>query len=302
MRVLVTGAAGTLGRALLPLLVADGHAAVALDLQAADVEAEWVVGDVRDAEVVREAADGADLIVHGAALHGIHLGDHTPGEFYDLNVTGTFNVWQAAVERGVRGVVFSSTMGVYGDTRRPADEDEVVFLDESLPVLPGDVYGWTKVVGEELCRYHFRADGIPSVALRFGMFVPESFFRYGIRLLYGGVHEQDCALSVMAAIAALLSGRVTHEAVNVESRLPFSGEDSPQLRRDPLAAVERHYPGAAELLRSRGVDCLKPVSEVFPVSRLERALGYRPSHDFREWLDELRARPGEVTETNPPWP
>lgn len=302
MRVLVTGAAGTLGTALLPRLAAAGHELVALDMRHGSGPARWTVADLRDADAVGRAADGVDIVVHTAALHGIHLARHSPREFYDLNLTGTFNVWQAAVRNEVRGVVFSSTMGVYGETRRSAGDDDVAFLDEELPLRPGDIYGWTKVAGEELCRYHLREHGIPSVALRYGMFVPEPFFRYGIRLLYGGVHEDDVAEAVMAAVGALERGAIQHEPFNVEAPLPFTPEDATDLRRDPLVALERHFPGAAGLLRERGVRSLKPITEVFPVSRLEARLGFRPGHDFGAWLDELRGRRDERAEADPPWP
>lgn len=302
MRILITGAAGTLGRVLLPRLAAAGHAVIALDLLAADGQAQWIEGDVRDATAVSAAMKEIDLVVHTAALHGIHLADHSPREFYDLNLTGTFNVWQAAVEHRVRGVVFSSTMGVYGESRKPARDDEVAWVDEDLALQPGDVYGWTKVAGEELCRYHLRHDGIPSIALRYGMFVPEPFLRYGIRLLYGGVHEEDVADAVMAALAALEAGDVGHEVFNVETPLPFGREDGRDLRRDPLTAVERHFPGSRELLAERGVRSLKPITEVFPVAKLEDRLGFRPRHDFAVWLDELRRRQDEHAESDPVWP
>ena len=302
MRIVVTGAAGTLGRVLLPRLVDAGHTPVAVDIRRGEHDVEWHTIDLRDADAVAGVVVGADLVVHGAALHGIHLSDHTAREFYDLNVTGTFNVWDAVVACGVRSMVFSSTMGVYGETRRPAAHDDVVFLREDMPLRPGDVYGWTKVVGEELARYHRREHGIASVAMRFGMFVPEPFFRYGIRLLYGGVHENDVADAVMSAIDALGAGSVQCEAFNVEAPLPFTADDAPELRRDPLAAVERHWPGAAELLRSRGVQSLKPVTEIFAVDRLEERFGFRPRHDFGAWLTELSERPEERADADPPWP
>jgi nucleoside-diphosphate-sugar epimerase len=241
-------------------------------------------------------------VVHSAALHGIHLQDHSPREFYELNLTGTFNVWQAAVAHAVRGVVFSSTMGVYGESRRPTADQDVAFLDEELPLRPADIYGWSKLAGEELCRYHGRHDGIPSIALRYGMFVPEPFLRYGIRLLYGGVHADDVADSVMAAVGALTQRAVGFETYNVESPLPFTDGDGRDLRDDPLAAVERHWPGSRELLLARGVSSLKPITEVFPVARLEAGLGVRPRHDFGEWLAELARRPEESATSDPPWP
>ncbi len=301
MRVVVTGAAGTLGRSLIPKLSGDGHDVVGLDVAPRAGEAGWVVADVRDPEAVLAVVEGADVIVHSAALHGIHLSDHSPQEFYDLNLTGTFNVWQAAVAHKVRGVVFSSTMGVYGESRRPSSDDAVAFLDEEMPLLPGDIYGWTKVAGEELCRYHLRHDDIPSIALRYGMFVPEPFFRYGVRLLYGGVHEDDVADAVMAAVGAFGKRPVGFETYNVESPLPFAGADARDLRTDPLAAVERHWPGSRQLLLDRGVRSLKPISEVFPIARLETGLSVRPRHDFAQWLEELALRPEEAA-GDPPWP
>ena len=176
-----------------------------------------------------------------------------------------------------------------------------LFVREDLPLLPGDVYGYSKVVGEEMCRFQYRAARIPSVALRLGMFVPEPFFRYGIRLLYGGVDERDVGRAVMAAIDHVAAGRVGHEAFNVESALPFTPDDGPDLRRDPLSAVERHYPGARELLAARGVTTLNPITELFSMERIGERLDFRPQHNFAEWLQELASR-DERAEGNPPWP
>ena len=86
MRVLVTGAGGTLGLALAPALEQAGHEPVLQDVRDLDTPYEFVRGDVR------AAADGVDVIVHAAAIHGIHLGDRSTRDFYDLNLTGTLNV------------------------------------------------------------------------------------------------------------------------------------------------------------------------------------------------------------------
>jgi UDP-glucose 4-epimerase len=302
VRVLVTGAGGTLGTALAPALAAAGHAPVLLDVAPLGSPYESIRADVRVAEDVARAMAGADYVVHGAAIHGIHLRDHSPQEFFELNLVGTFNVWQAAVAAGAKGVVFSSTMGVYGESGRPADDDSVVAIHEDLPLRPTDIYGYTKVAGEEMCRYYGRQHGIPSVALRFGMFVPEPFFRYGVRLLYGGVDTDDVVGSVMAALDALIDQRITLGAFNVQSYVPFSESDGPLLRRDALAAVDTHYPGSGELLRERGVSRLTPISAYYPVARIERELGFRPQCNFDRWLAELRERPEERASIDPPWP
>ncbi len=133
MRVLVTGAGGTLGTALAPMLAEAGHEPVLQDVRPIDTPYEFIWGDVRRPEDVLTAARGAEVIVHAAAIHGIHLRDHPPREFYDLNLTGTLNVWEAAAEAGTRAVVFSSTMGVYKPHDAPG---EGTALREDTPLSP----------------------------------------------------------------------------------------------------------------------------------------------------------------------
>jgi nucleoside-diphosphate-sugar epimerase len=299
MRVLVTGAGGTLGLALAPALEQAGHEPVLQDVRDVATPYEFHHGDVRSAQDVRAAARGVDVIVHAAAIHGIHLGDHSTRDFYDLNLTGTLNVWEAAVEVGARAVVFSSTMGVYKTHSAPGDG---VALREDVPLRPGDVYGWTKLAGEELCQLYGRTHGIPSIGLRFGMFVPEPFFRYGIRLLYGGVDTRDVVRSVLTSIDALITGKLTWDSFNVESAVPFQDQDADQLARDPLPVLDTYYPGASQLLRERGVEALAPITVRYPMGHAERVLGFEPECNFEQWLDELRSRPEARADTNPPWP
>ena len=301
MRILITGAGGTLGTALAPALVDAGHEPVLFDVQPLHTPYAFVQGDVRKADDVRSAARGVEFIVHTAAIHGIHLRDHTPQDFYDLNLTGTFNIWEAAVEAGVRGLVFSSTMGVYKSHNAPGAGGGMA-LHEDLQLSPGDIYGFTKVAGEEMCRFYGRKHAIPSVALRFGMFVPEPFFRYGIRLLYGGVDTQDVVASVVVSIDALTSGKLQWDAFNVESQVPFSEEDGAQLRQEPLPVLDKYYPGVADLLRERGVHALAPITVYYPMARAAERLGFRPRCNFEQWLEQLRSRPEERAETSPPWP
>lgn len=302
MRVLITGAGGTLGAALAPMLADAGHEPVLFDVRALETAYESVRGDVRASEDVRVAVEGADFVVHAAAVHGIHLGSHSRRDFYDLNLTGTFNVWEAAVEAGVKGVVFSSTMGVYKPYNKPLSEERVAALHEGLPLQPGDIYGYTKVAGEEMCRLYGREYGIPSVGLRYGMFVPEPFFRYGIRLLYGGVDTRDVARAVMASLEALAAGEIHWGAFNVESVVPFTEEDGPQLHEDPLPVLDKYYPGATGLLRERGVESLAPIREYYPMEHAAEVLGFRPECNFDRWLERLRERPEERAEKSPPWP
>ncbi|MFN2484046.1 MAG: NAD-dependent epimerase/dehydratase family protein [Candidatus Limnocylindria bacterium] len=291
--VLITGGSGTLGRALRPLLVAEGYRVRLLDVSPSENDAragaERITGDIRDAQVAARAVQDVKCVVHAAAWHGIHLRNHPADDFWSLNVEGTFRLYEAAAAAGVGRAVFSSTMGVYGESRRPAEDGGAVRVHEELPLLPGDIYGLSKVLGEEMAAYYHRARGIRGVALRYGMFVPEPFGHYGIRLLFGGVDERDVAAAVLAAIRRVeAADDGGFRAYNVEAALPFTERDAEALQRDPMAAITRHWPEAPGLLERAGLAPWGPINEWFDIRRADAELGWRPRYNFDQFLDGLK--------------
>ena len=287
MNVLVTGAGGNLGRVLVPALEAIGHHVRVFDFRAVDLGAESVVGDVRDHDDVARAVAGVDAIVHAAALHGIHLDSHAPEEYWSTNVTGTFNVYEAARLAGVRRIVLCSTMAVYGESaERTAGAWAVV--TEDLPPRPKDVYGLSKLLCEVLAQHYAVAHGMVTVALRLGMFVPETFERYGFRLLFGGVDDREVADAVVRALAH--DPDRGFDAFDVMADTPFDASDARALATDPAAAIERYWPGTAALVEQLDLDLGELVWgwAVWPVEKAKRTLGYAPRFDFAAFLDALR--------------
>ncbi len=289
MRILITGAGGNLGRALAPLLAEEGHAPRLMDFRPLDTPYDFVQADVRNADGMRRAVEGVDAIVHAAALHGIHQGKWSPRDFWDVNVTGTFHVFEAAREHGVKQLVLCSTMGVYGESARPP-QDAWNLVTEDLPSRPTDVYGMSKYLCEEMGHCYGRRWGVATVALRLGMFVPEpNLERYGFRLLFGGVDDRDVA---QAALRAL-----THEperggfdAFNVMADVPFTPADARALRAEPAAVLERYFPGCTNLFQARG---LKPSElvwgrTIWSVEKAKRLLGYRPHYNFDGFVRALQ--------------
>jgi nucleoside-diphosphate-sugar epimerase len=308
--VLVTGGAGTLGRAVAPLLLEQGFGVRLLDVAPVEVPgADSIEGDVRERRDVERAMAGVHALIHTAAWHGIHLANHSAAEFWSLNVEGTRVVYQAALQAGVRRAVFSSTMGVYGESRRVAPDSPAVRVHEGLRLLPGDVYGLSKVIGEELAAYHHRATGLKGIALRYGMFVPVPFAHYGVRLLYGGVDERDVAAAVVASLRRLERGDTPFGAYNIESALPFTDADGVHMATDPLAAVARYWPDAPELLARLGPGrwndpdepggALTPINEVFEIDRARRDLDWEPRYNFDQFLDGLRRNESAVEDLVP---
>jgi UDP-glucose 4-epimerase len=289
--ILVTGGAGTLGRALVPALGDAGFRVRLLDLRSIDdlpAGVDMVVGDLRVRRDVEAAVSGAVGVLHAAAWHGMHLRDHPREAFWDLNVVGTYQVYEAAVAAGVRAIVFSSTMGVYGATR-PAEGEPAIRISEDLARRPGDIYGLSKVIGEEISAAYTRMFGIAGASLRYGMFVPEPFDHAGIRYLYGGVDARDVARANVIALNRLLAEGGHLGAFNVFSALPFGAGDGHELRADPMAAIRRHWPDGPTLLESRGAAPWGPIDQIYEIERAEAILGFRPQHGFAHYLDALRS-------------
>jgi pyridoxal 5'-phosphate synthase glutaminase subunit Pdx2 len=237
MKVLVTGAGGTLGKALAPMLADAGHEPVLQDVRELQTPYEFIQGDVRNPEDVLVAARGVEMIVHTAAIHGIHLRSHSPRDFYDLNLTGTFNVWEAAVEADVRGVVFSSTMGVYGESRRPASEDAVVALHEHLPLLPGDIYGWTKMAGEELGTLYERTGLDEAIRVRAAFGMPIWGTCAGMILLGTDVGDSGSRVGDPQRLLGLMDMRLRRNAFGPQLESFEATLAAPAIADYPIPAV-----------------------------------------------------------------
>jgi nucleoside-diphosphate-sugar epimerase len=165
--VLVTGAAGLLGRTVVDHLRGLGVGVTALDRRQADVEAERVVvGDMTDAAFVRDAAEGADAVIHCAALKAPMMG--TAEAVFCGNVTGTFTVLEQAGIAGVRRAVVSSSYSVLGLTFAPAMRHPAYLpIDEQVPLQVEDPYAHSKQVDELTSDLMWKRHGMTVVALRF---------------------------------------------------------------------------------------------------------------------------------------
>ncbi|MDQ3910590.1 MAG: NAD(P)-dependent oxidoreductase, partial [Actinomycetota bacterium] len=289
MRVLITGGGGNLGRVLAPALEEAGHEPILMDNRALETPHEAVQGDVRDGTQVVEALRGIDVVVHAAALHGIHLDKYTTDDFWDLNVAGTRNVYEAALECGIGKVLLCSTMGVYGEDVLGAGDPPVI--TEDLPLKPSDVYGFSKKLCEEMAAFYDRRHGIRTIAYRLGMFVPESFVGYGFQLLKGGVDDRDVA---QAFLLGLDNTTITFDAFNVMAAVPFSTEEFGQWSRDPEGFLEERYPGISGLVGEQVANFGELVRmwgfAYWSIVKAKRVLGYRPRYNFPEFFEALKSR------------
>lgn len=177
MRILVTGGTGFTGKALVKRLLDDGHQVVAMDYKEGlktqelrDWGAEVVLGSVTDKDLVARSMKGVQVVHHlAAAFRELSVSE---SYYWDVNVEGTRNVLQAALDEGVDKLVYCSTCGVHGNIDNPPG-------GEDAPIQPADYYQQTKYEGEPIALEYFRK-GLKTVILRpaaiYGPGDPERFY------------------------------------------------------------------------------------------------------------------------------
>lgn len=163
--ILVTGAAGLLGRFVVQDLLTHGHTVRGLDRRRGDADIEWHVGDVTSPELVTGAMAGVDAVMHIAAIPNIWSGDGQT--IMRVNLLGTYTVFEAAEAAGVKRVVFCSSDSVAGYTVREGRmlAPRYAPLDLDHPLLATDPYAVSKVLGEDMAR-SYALRGMSVVALR----------------------------------------------------------------------------------------------------------------------------------------
>ena len=172
---LVTGGAGFIGSHIVERLVREGQKVRVIDnlstgekknIEPFLEKTEFVEGDIRDLEPLREAMDGVDYVLHQAAVASVPRSVKDPLTSNSVNVEGTLNILITARDADVKRVVYASSSSVYGDTPTlPKHED--------MKQEPRSPYAVSKLGGELYCQAFYHIYGLETIALRyFNVFGP----------------------------------------------------------------------------------------------------------------------------------
>jgi len=174
MKYLVTGGAGFIGSHIAQTLLEQGKTVRVLDnfstgkrenievltQQFGRDQLEILEGDVRDASRVKAAVSGIEVIFHEAAFVSVPQSMDEPQECFDVNLTGTSLLFDAARKAGVRRAVVASSAAVYG-------ESEALPLVEETPLQPKSPYAVSKRVNEMYAELFTTSFNFEVVALRY---------------------------------------------------------------------------------------------------------------------------------------
>ncbi|MEC2222047.1 MULTISPECIES: UDP-glucose 4-epimerase GalE [Heyndrickxia] len=168
MSILVLGGAGYIGSHAVYQLIDQKYDVVVIDnLQtghraAIHPKAKFYEGDIRDRAFMQEVfgKEKIDAIIHFAANSLVGESMEQPLKYFDNNVYGTQIVLEMMKEFHVPHIVFSSTAATYGEPER-------VPITETMPTVPTNTYGETKLTMEKMMKWCEKAYGIKYVALRY---------------------------------------------------------------------------------------------------------------------------------------
>ena len=165
MKVALTGASGYTGGHILERLLARGDSVKALVREGSITPglkssgAEIVPGVLGSADDARRLVSGCDAVMHVAAVY--RTAGHPDSDYREVNVLGTRNLLEAALDARVRRFVHTSTVGVHGDVKRPP-------AGEDAEIAPSDIYQETKAEADAMAREFGRTHDIEVAIVRPG--------------------------------------------------------------------------------------------------------------------------------------
>jgi len=290
---LVTGGMGCIGAWALTHLQRSGKRAVNFDLSDDRHRINWLMsaqeqqditfvqGDLRDTAAVKAVFAEQDIshVIHLAALQ-VPFCRANPPLGAEVNVTGTVNVFEAALAQGIGHIAYASSIGVYG----PPSDFPPGLIAHDAPKNPRTLYGAYKVCNEQTALVYYEENGISSTALR-----PYT--------VYGVGRDQGMTSEPTKALVAAAKSQPYH--------IPFSGTMQFQLASDVarqfIVAAEQPLGGARGFNLGGGdpktvTDFVAAASAVLPDAAIDVADNPLP---FPEGFDdsELRARFDKVYET-----
>jgi len=281
MKVILTGGSGNLGQTLVPMLLDKGDTPVILDVRPPrdlKKEAVFIEGSILDRAKLTDLFRGCDCIIHIAAWHGIHesRGEKNAYDFFDLNVRGTFEVFEAAASLGIDKIIFTSTTSVYRpDTR----------------------YGRSKILAELIAEDYRKHSNMNAITLRPRGFIPfwnrdvyASYSEWARWFWKGAVHIDDVAAAVILSLDLISRQQIEQQLVlTLDSAYEYTDADLDHWDADGAGSTfKKYYSQYYDLALSYGLDpAVKPTR--LDISETVRWLGYKPSYSLANLLSELAA-------------
>lgn len=289
MKIVVTGAAGHLGSHLIPLLVENGNEVVGLDMVEPGFKTDYDFRhmSLMERDRLSSVLEDVGLVVHAASIHPWK--EYRDEEYLDANIKGTWQLYSAIKEAGIRDVVLTSSIAAAGYHGIPVAGWPVT-EEAQFPI--GDLYSLTKYTQEQIARHCAFASGIRTIALRPPAFMPMPQLNTGMQLTGNFCVVDDIASAHLAAVSCMLengipNGEGSFEAYFTVNELPYTAADGALLTstRDISPLATKYWPEEFKWLTEKGCGATG-IAALYDISKAERELGWKPKYNFDQWAAE----------------
>ena len=297
MKALITGGCGFIGSHLAEVLLSQGHDVIILDslicgrkenIKTFDAHPNLMFFqvDVCNRSSMREYFCGVDWVFHLAGLADIVPSIERPDEYFQVNVTGTLNVLQCALENNIKRFIYAASSSSYGIP-------DVYPTPETAPINPQYPYALTKYMGEELVLHWARTYKLPAISLRlfnvygprsrttgaygavFGVFLAQKLNGMPYTVVGDGCQTRDFTyvLDVVDAFIHAAHSEIKAEALNVGSGNHYSVNLLVSLLGGPVVHIPKR-PG-------------EPDCTFADTKKIQELLGWSPRISFEDGVKEM---------------
>ena len=246
MKVIITGGAGFIGSNLADFLIDSGHEVIVIDnLSVGRIENishhqdnekfKFLEADITQYHEITAQFKGVDWVFHLAAMADIVPSIENPQDYFNTNVTGTFNVLQACRKYQIKKIIYSASSSCYGiPDKYPTDEKS-----EIRPEYP---YALTKNLGEQLVMHWSKLYKISAISLRFfnvygprartsgtygavfGVFLAQKICNKPFTVVGDGSQTRDFTFvsDIVNALVSAANSQVSGEIINIGSNATYS--------------------------------------------------------------------------------
>lgn len=295
MKALVSGSAGYLGEAIVKALRSQDVDVVSVDIKRSPLTTH--VGSILDRRFIGRCAKGVRTVFHAAALHKHHLDDFSASEFLRVNAQGTLTLLESAIESGAGSFVYTSTTSVYGLALKPRQPGVAIGIDESVPLIPKNIYGVSKKAAEDICELFANALGLRTTVLRVARFYREpdinrdgavSDLNHKVNdLIYRRVAMAD-AVDAHLAAARRERGR-PFEVFVIAPTSPILRSDLSRARSDLSGVLSERLPSFQQTYQRLGWTVPNGIDRVYFGDAARSALDWHPAFTFCKVLEHLES-------------
>lgn len=301
--ILVTGAAGHLGCALMLSLPSLGYTPIGIDILNSATTTH--VGSIADRQFVEKLfVDYPKIrhVLHTATLHKPHVESHTKSDFVNTNITGTLNLLEASTGLGpgrIESFIFLSTTSVFGQALSPKAGSPAVWIDESVTPVPKNIYGVTKAAAEDLCRLQHMQTSLPVLVLRTSRFFPEPDDDEGRRAAMGdenlkclelAYRRTDIADVVSACVAGMQRAKEIgwgKYIISAPPPFPNNAETLRMLDSDAGKVYRECIPGIEVVFNKQDWKFLPRLDRVYDSNKALQELGWKPTFTIQYAMEKI---------------